>query len=140
MVKRKYTFEDSAVVSDLKYWGYYKGRQLAADGYSIEDTLYALTVCDEKPEHQVLVRDMTPRAWRINGIVMALPTELMEALTGRFCLPVNPVTYQPYKPEEIAKALHIPVRTYQYRLTEGKRRYRRHVFGPDLVELQTQRA
>ena len=67
MGRPKQSFEDSVVYDDLRYWGYYKGRQCAADGYSPENTIaHILSGQSGVVGHRVLVLDMTPRAWQIS--------------------------------------------------------------------------
>lgn len=130
---RKYTFEDSAVIADLRFWGYYKGRQYAADGYSPESTLVALlSGVGHRPQHRVLIPDMPHRAWEINGRIMAFHERLIEPLVGRYCLP----RYSEADDGEIAEALGYSVRTFYRRLGEARRAYRRSVFGPDLSEIR----
>jgi hypothetical protein len=132
---RHYTFEDSAVVSDLKYWGYFKGRQCAADGYPPESTLRELlSGRTDDTGHRILCLDMTPKAWQINARVMTLPTDYIAALIGRFCLPIRSDGH-PYEASQIAEALGVGIWTYKHRLTAAKKLYREKIFGPTLREL-----
>src|SRR3990167_10486388 len=85
-----HTHEDSVVHSDLKYWGYHRGKQCAADGYSPESTLaHLMTGVSDFVGHRILCLDMPPRAWEIDFCVMALPTDYAAALMGRYCLPTK---------------------------------------------------
>jgi hypothetical protein len=136
---RHYTFEDSAAVSDLKYWGYHKGKQCAADGYSPENTLaQLLSGRSDFGGHRILCLDMPIKAWEINFRVMELPTDYIAVLTARYCLPVKAENGQPYEAHELAHVLGIAVTTYKYRLTQAKRYYRRLMFGAEVVELYPQ--
>ena len=138
---RHYTFEDSATVSDLKYWGYHKGKQCAADGYSPVNTLDQLmSGRGDCGGHRVLCLDMPPEAWRINARVMELPTDYIAVLLARFCLPVKAHNGQPYDAHELAVILGVSVTTYKFRLTQAKRYYRRLLFGAEVVELYPQAA
>lgn len=131
---RKYTFEDSAVVSDLKYWGYHKGKQCAADGYSPTSTLdQLLSGRSDFGGHRVLCLDMPRKAWEINYRVMSLPTDYKAVLMARFCLPVKSDTGQPYEPLELADFLGISVSTYRHRLMQAKRSYKRLIFGAEVL-------
>ena len=137
MGRPKQSFEDSVVYDDLRYWGYYKGRQCAADGYSPENTIaHILSGQSGVVGHRVLVLDMTPRAWQINGRVMQQPTDNIAVLIGRFCLPVKADTGQPYEAREIADVLRIDLRTYWERLRRARDAYRSSLFGPALAALE----
>lgn len=126
--RRKRTFEDSVVHSDLCYWGYWKGRQYAADGSSPINTLsQILSGVGGQPGHKVLCLDMKPRAWQINAKVFSLPSELREVLVGRYCLPVKE-NGQPYKTEEIAPLLRITPRGFYKRLAQARQAYTSMVF------------
>ena len=130
MSRPKQSFEDSVVYGDLKYWGYFKGLQYAADGYPAESAIaHIMTGSSPFPGHKVLVLDMTPRAWQINARVMLLPRSLVEVVVGRFCLPVKADTGALYTANEIADVLGIHLRTYFDRLRVARDRYRRSVFG-----------
>jgi len=128
-MKRSYTFEDSAVIGDLKYWGFHKGKQCAADGYppgkSVKEMLAGR---GGQSGHRVLVKDMPPRAWEINFRVMRLPSELVAVLIGRFCLPVR-ADGLPFSEQEVSVALGLSVRTYYRRLQVAKARYKSIIFG-----------
>ena len=95
------TFEDSVVNGDLSYWGFWKGLQYAAEGYSPENTLAQIfSGRAENPGHRVLCLDMKPRAWQINGrIYRHLPMWQIAALTARFCLPAR--DSQPYRAKSL---------------------------------------
>ena len=136
---RHYTFEDSAVVSDLKYWGYHKGKQYAADGYSPENTLaQILSGRSDFGGHKILCLDMPQRAWEINYRVMELPTDYIMVLVARYCLPVKSQSGQLYEAPELAELLGVSVSTYKFRLTQAKKYYRRLLFGAEVVELYPQ--
>lgn len=140
MARSKYTFEDSVVEADLKYWGFWKGIQCAADGYPPGQTIKELlSGKTEKPGHRVLCKDMPARAWQINAVVMRMPTDLIAALIGRYCLPMKD-NGQPFESREIAETLGVPVRTFYFRLGLARRLYRRSLFGAELTVLTTERA
>lgn len=131
----KHSFEDSAVASDLKYWGYYYGRLLAADGFSPANTLSRLLEgSGGNAGHKVLIRDMKPKAWDIHARVMKLPDWLRAALIVRYCLPPNELpsgAIRYYSQIELAGFLGVSRNEYQRRLREAKRRYRNALFGLD---------
>ena len=130
MARAKWDMERSAVEGDFKYWGYYKGRQCAADGYPAGATIKEIMAGSvPRPGHRILVKDMTPRAWDINGRIMQLPSEQIEALIGRYCLPVK-ANGTRYEADEIATAIGVSVRTYHRRLTDARVQYRRILFPP----------
>ncbi len=132
------SFEDSVVYDDLRYWGYYKGRQCAADGYSPHNTISELLMGGGgQPGHKILVLDMTPRAWRINAHVYSLPTDYIAVLLGRFCLPVKSNNGQPYTGPEVAEVLGIEVRVYWDRLRAARTAYRRMIFADELSHAKT---
>lgn len=120
---------------DLRYWGYHKGKQCAADGYRPESTIRELlSGRTELSGHRILCLDMPPRAWEINFRVFSLPGDLVSALIGRYCLPVRPDGL-PYRADQVAKSLHVPVRIYRWWLTEARRRYRAMLFGASLSDI-----
>ncbi len=122
------TFESSVVESDLKYWGYWKGRQCAADGYSPENSIaQIMSGRSDRPGHRVLCLDMKPRAWQINARVLRLPAVLVEALIARYCLPVK-LTGHPYQGHELADVLGVSHSVFRQRLADARRQYRAHVF------------
>jgi hypothetical protein len=130
--RRKHTFEDSAVESDLKFWGYYYGRLLAADGYSSENTIKRLLLgLGGIGGHRILVRDMKPRAWDIHGRVMTLPEHLRGVLIARYCLPPEEkggvVRY--YLQTELAGFLGVTRNEYQRRLRFARLRYKALIFS-----------
>lgn len=140
MARPRQSFEDSVVYDDLRYWGYYKGRQCAADGYSPENTIaHILSGQSGISGHRVLVLDMTARAWQINARVFTQPTDQVAVLIARFCLPVKldgSQAGQPYEAGEIAEVLKIDRRTYWERLRLARLDYRRSIFGVPLNELE----
>jgi hypothetical protein len=122
-------FEDSAVQQDLKYWGYHKGKQLAADGYPAGQTIKELMAGDSgRPGHKILVRDMPPRAWQINAMLMRLPDHLIEVLVGRYCLPCKP-NGNPYESDEIAEFIGVTRRTYFRHLNKARSLYKTMIFA-----------
>lgn len=125
-----YSFEQSVVNADLSYWGFWKGLQYAADGYSPENTLAQIfSGRSDNPGHRVLCLDMKPRAWAINGrLYRYLPMALIEALTARYCLPVKP-DGQPYRATELAEFLGIKPEDYINRLARGRALYRSLIFS-----------
>jgi hypothetical protein len=136
MARPRHSFEDSVVADDLRYWGYYKGRQYAADGSSPENTIAnIMSGAGSIPGHKVLVVDMTPRAWQINARVFRLPTDYVSVLVGRYCLPVKHKDGQPYSAEEVAEVLKIGMRIYWGRLSSARSAYRRTIFA-ETVPLQ----
>lgn len=130
---RKYTFEDSAVAGDLRYWGWWKGIQCAADGYAPESTIKKLLSGrgTAGSRHRVLCKDMPARAWEINGRVMCLPGALRLALFARYCLPVKGNGH-PYNEHELATILNVSVRMYRALLVCAKARYKAMIFGQPL--------
>ena len=123
------TFEDSVVNADLSYWGFWKGLQYAAEGYSPMNTLAQIfSGRSDNPGHRVLCLDMKPRAWAINGrIYNFLPMEEIEALTARYCLPVRPDGH-PYRATELAGFLGVTPEDYLMRLGNGRASYRALIF------------
>jgi len=126
-----YGFEQSVVNGDLSYWGFWKGLQYAAEGYSPMNTLAQILSgrCDN-PGHRILCLDMKPRAWEVNGrIYRHLPMFQIEALTARYCLPVKKIDGQPYRATELADLLGISPEDYLDRLALGKASYRAIIFS-----------
>jgi hypothetical protein len=123
------SFEDSVVNADLSYWGFWKGLQYAAEGYSPANTLAQIfSGRSDNPGHRILCLDMKPRAWQINGrIYRYLPMEEIEALTARYCLPVKPEGH-PYRATELAELLCIAPEDYLHRLAQGRASYRSLIF------------
>ena len=139
MSDRRYRFEDSVVVSDLKYWGYRKGKQRAADGSAATNTIdQIMSGRGGKVGHKVLCLDMPQRAWEINRRVFELPTDYISVLIARYCLPVKLHNGQPYESWELAELLDVELRTYQYRLTQARKCYKRLLFGAEIIALQPQ--
>lgn len=127
------TFEDSAVHSDLSYWGYWKGLQLASEGYSPINTLtQILSGRADRPSHKILCFDMKPRAWEINTKIMAMNRELYEVLVGRYCLPVDP-NGQPYSVATVAPLLGISRELFQTRLDRAREQYKSMIFPQVLI-------
>jgi len=123
-------FEDTVVRADLSMWGFFKGRQCAADGYSPVNTLDQLmSGRTDNPGHRVLVLDMPERAWAVNRIVMSLPRDYISTLIARYCLPVEPTTGRPYEPAFLSGLLGISLSLYRKRLYYAKAAYRIRVFG-----------
>lgn len=124
------TFEDSVVDSDLSYWGFWKGLQYAAEGYSPASTLAQIfSGRSDNFGHRILCLDMKPRAWSINGrIYNYLPMEEIEALIARYCLPVRPDGH-PYRATELAGFLEITPEDYLHRLGNGRASYRALIFS-----------
>lgn len=121
-------FEDSAVRQDLKYWGYHKGKQCAADGYPPGQTIKEMMAGDSgRPGHRILVKDMPPRAWRINALVMRMPDYLIETLIGRYCLPCKDNGTQ-YDSAEIAEFIGVTRRTYFRHLNRARALYKAMIF------------
>lgn len=136
--RHRKTFEQRAVESDLKRWGYWNGRLLAADGYPPEEVVSRLKAgYSGRPGHRVLIPDMPADVWPINAVIAGLPDVLREVLIARYCLPPKHVydrngklyTVTRYEIEELAEVIGISTSEYRRRLTEAKRRYQRHVFG-----------
>jgi hypothetical protein len=126
---RYHSFEQSVVNGDLSYWGFWKGLQYAADGYSPENTLAQIfSGRADNPGHRILCLDMKPRAWQINGrIYVHLPMAQIEAITARYCLPVRP-DGQPYRATELAGFLGIAPEDYLDRLARGRASYKAVIF------------
>lgn len=123
------TFEDSVVNGDLSYWGFWKGLQYAAEGYSPVNTLsQIMSGRSDNPGHRVLCLDMKPRAWQINGRIYGrLPRWQIAALTARFCLPVR-ADGQPYRATELAGFLEVDPQTYLDDLAQGRAAYKAIIF------------
>jgi hypothetical protein len=127
---RRYTLEEQEAVSDLKFWGLWKGVQYAAEGYSPENTLTRiLTGGVGQAGHKILCVDMPPRAWRINGRVFSLDMVHIEALVARYCLPLKPNGHT-FEPREIAPLLGISERLYRHRIGQARRAYKDRLFVP----------
>jgi hypothetical protein len=124
------TFEDSVVNGDLSYWGFWKGLQYAAEGYSPTSTLaQILSGRSDNPGHRVLCLDMKPRAWQINGrLYTHLPMNQIGALTARYCLPVRP-DGQPYRATELAEFLEVEPVAYLDCLARGRAAYKALIFS-----------
>ena len=123
------TYEQSVINSELKFWGYHKGKQYAADGWSPNNTLaQLLSGRSDRVGHRILVLEMPPDAWRINAAVMRLPTDYIAALVSRYCLPVVPETGRPYEPAFLAGLLGIDLGTYRDRLVRAKIAYGSLIF------------
>jgi hypothetical protein len=132
----KYTFEDSAVVSDLRYWGLWKGIQCAADGYSPESTIRELlSGRTEISGHRILCKEMPDRAWEIDVRVRQIPLPFRAALFVRYCLQMKEnadKSMRPYNEHELARFLDVSVRMYRALLVSAKNRYKTMLFGPPL--------
>lgn len=125
------TYEQNVVTSELKYWGYHKGKQYAADGWPPESTLtQLLSGRGGTVGHKILVLEMPPEAWRINSIVMGLATDYIAALVSRYCLPVERETGRPYEQAFLAGLLDIDVPTYRARLSKAREAYAGLIFTP----------
>ena len=126
----KLSYEQNVATSELKYWGYHKGKQYAADGWSPINTLaQLLSGRTNRPGHRILVLEMPPEAWRINASVMRLPTDYIAVLVSRYCLPVEPTTGRPYDAPYLAGLLGIDAQTYRNRLAKAREAYGRLIFG-----------
>lgn len=124
------SYEQNVATSELKFWGYHKGKQYAADGWPPENTLaQLLSGRTNRPGHRVLVLEMPPDAWRINAAVMRLPTDYVAVLVSRYCLPVESSTGRPYEPVFLAGLLGIDVQTYRERLAKAREAYGRLIFS-----------
>lgn len=128
--RRGYSFERSVVNADLSYWGFWKGLQYAAEGYSPTSTLAQIfSGRSDDRGHRILCLDMKPRAWEINGrIYRYLPMAEIEALTARYCLPVRQ-DGQPYRATELAGFLRVAPEDYLHRLAQGRASYRSIIFS-----------
>lgn len=125
------TYEQNVVTSELKYWGYHKGKQYAADGWPPDSTLtQLLSGRGGAVGHKILVLEMPPEAWRINAIVMKLPTDYIAALVSRYCLPVVPETGRPYEQAFLAGLLGVDLPTYRERLAKARNAYAGLIFTP----------
>ena len=129
---KRYTFEDSAVSHDLKYWGFHNGKALAWEGYSIENTVSRLMQgWGGGFEHRILCKDPPAKWWPINVRVQQLPAELRAVLIARYCVPPKQdeggnITY--HSRRELADGCGISERTYIDRLRLAKERYKRLIF------------
>lgn len=128
--RRPQQFEDSVVQSDLKYWGYHKGKQYAAEGWAPANTLaQIMSGRTDNPGHRVLCLDLPAGVWPINSRVMMLPTDYVGALVARYCLPVERETGRPFDPSYLAELLGTTLPTYRKRLTLARAAYRTMLFA-----------
>lgn len=125
------TYEQNVVTSELKYWGYHKGKQYAADGWAPESTLtQLLSGRGGTVGHKILVLEMPPEAWRVNAIVMKLATDYIAVLVSRYCLPVVRETGRPYDQAFLAGLLGVDLLTYRARLSKARDAYAGLIFTP----------
>lgn len=126
---RRYTFEDSAVNSDLGYWGFWAGIQYAADGYPPASTIEnIMSGRGDRPSHRVLCVDPKPRFWEINSRIMRLRREFYEVLVARYALPCKS-SGQPYTAREVAPLLGITSGEFAERLRLARLGYKRILFA-----------
>ena len=120
-----------ALESELKRWGYFKGRQIVAalEGYSptsimqiIREKMPAFPVLG----HKVLIKDLPPDVWVTNFEVFDLPADLANALIARYCVPPRAEDGRMFTKAELAEAQGCHRSTYMRRL----RRARRHLLRP----------
>ncbi len=123
------TYEQSVASSELKYWGYHKGKQFAAEGWAPSNTLaQIMSGRSDNPGHRILCLDMPASVWPINAAVMRLPTDYVAVLVSRYCLPVEPNTGRPYEAHYLADLLGIGAQTYRDRLSRAREAYSRLIF------------
>ena len=135
--RHRKTFEQRAVESELKRWGYWCGKQLAANGYPPEEGVSRPKAGDsDHPRHKILIPDMPADVWQINAVIAKMPGILREVLIARYCLPPKHeyregklYNVTRYETDEIAAILGISASLYRRRLTQAKRVYQRHVYG-----------
>ena len=134
--RHRKTFEQRAVESELKRWGYWCGKQLAADDYPPEEVVSRLKAgYSGHRGHKILIPDMPADVWRINAVIAKMPSILREVLIARYCLPPKHeyregklYNVTRYETDEIAAILGISASLYRRRLTQAKRVYQRHVY------------
>jgi len=120
--------------ADLKYWGFHAGKQFAADGYPADNPILEL-LCGHSDLNPLAamfginVGDIPAEAWRINAMVMQLRFEHRGVLIARYALPMDYETGQPIRPEIIAPALNMTVRTYFRRLRDAREKFARLKLG-----------
>lgn len=121
--KRKgWTQEQSAIHGDLVYWGYHYRRILLSDGYSAFSPFAGLFEGRSgRFESKVLIPDMTPRAWRINHEVWALPSEYAWALAARYAAPDRDDEGRLYSALDYGIALGCSAETYWQRVSRGRK-------------------
>jgi len=128
----KHSFEDSAVIQELKTWGRYEARFLQQTGFSGSNTLARLFEgWSGHFGHKVLIRDAQDQYWKINARVQKLGKPLVDVLRVRFALPPKTNedgTIQYYKRNELAKILGITETEYRKRLVQAKTRYKKLLF------------
>ena len=128
---RKLSHEDSVVESECKRWGFYLGRQYAADGYSPSSTLAQIySGRSDNPQHRILCTDPPPIFWEINARVLMLRREYYEVLVARYALPCK-ADGQPYRTTEVAPLLGITAEVFADRLYLARKGYKRMIF-PEL--------
>lgn len=125
------SYEQSVVSSELKYWGFHKGKQFAADGWPPESTIaQLLSGRSDRAGHKILVLEMPADAWQINATIMRLPTDYIAVLVSRYCLPVEPTSGRLYEQAYLAGLLGIDLPTYRARLSLARDAYAGLIFTP----------
>lgn len=128
MGRKKLTEAARQAESDLRYWGYYVGKQYAADGYPGSCTLLMLLSghSDLNPlaeQFGVNCIDMPEDVWQINASIMRLRAGLRSVLIARYALPVDYASGQPIQVQVIAAALGLHVRMYHRMLEQARRQF-----------------
>ena len=131
---RRLSYEDSAVIHELKTWGFHHGKAIAWEGYSVESTISRLLQgWGGSFEHRVLCKDPPAKYWRINAKVQKLPLHLIAVLIARYCVPPKQnddgsITYHSRK--DLARACGISEHEFRKRLRLAKAAYKRLIFAP----------
>lgn len=125
----KRTAEDSAIESDLKYWGFHYGKICAADGYPpVAAVARLMEGLSDSFDSKVLIPDMPPRAWRTHYEVMTLPGIYHGALIARYCLPPRDTDGRLYTVKEICRALGCSASAYKMRLSRARQCMKAKIF------------
>ncbi len=121
-------WQDRVIESELKYWGFWHGIQLAADGHSPESTIKELMGGD-KPvtKDKILVIDPPKRWWPIHRTILSLTYDHRKVLIAQYCVPPQD-DGRMRTMSELATILKWSRREYLNHLWSAKRAYKLKVF------------
>lgn len=130
-VSRKgWSHEQSAVECELRYWGARYRRILLSEGFSAFSPFAGiLEGRTQRFDSRVLIPDMTPRAWRTNRDVWALPLDNAWALVARYAAPDRDDKGRLYTSLDFAAALGCSAEVYRYRVSRGRKLLRLLMFS-----------
>ena len=115
-----------SINSALSFWGYWAGRQLAADGYSTRcaiDRLFEGMVDSFGP--MCLLFNLPPHVasdvGEINRLVVSLKRPYSEALIAKYCMPTRDERGYLVPEVEICRALGVTPKAFRMRIHRAKK-------------------